>query len=107
MSFVHGLRLGPRRILIDVHPDINYSALAGRDALARLVQRRANLAGLAHGNAPTAKAFGKFFEIDVTELVADTTSLWPVFADLAAADLVHRGVVADHGNIRQREALRR
>ena len=39
-------------------------------------------------------------------LLPTAAALRPVFADLAAADLVHRRVVADHRDIGQAEALR-
>src|SRR6266498_4990214 len=107
MSFVHRLRPGSRRVFIRVDPNIDNRALAASYAFAGLFQRRTNLTGLADGNSPAAETFGEFFEIDVAELVADAATLRTVLADLAAADLVHRRVVADDGDIRQSEALRR
>src|SRR5438067_255798 len=48
MLLVHRLRLGARRIFIDVDPNIDDGALAAGDPLARFFQCRANLARLAY-----------------------------------------------------------
>ncbi len=99
--FIHRLRFGAGRVFVDVYPNIDDRALPASDTLARFFQRWANLARLAHGNAPAAEALGEFFEIDVAKLIADPAALGTVLADLAAADLVHRRVVADDSNVRQ------
>src|SRR5258705_2272947 len=103
--FVHRLRLGPRRVFIDVDPNVDDGALAAGDPLARFFQSRADLAWLAHRDAPAAEALGEFFEIDVAEFIANAAALRTVLADLAAADLIHRRIVTDHGQVRQVEAL--
>ena len=103
---IHRLRLGAGRVFVDVNPDVDDGALAAGDALAGFFQRWADLARLAHGDAPAAEAFGKLFKIDIAQLIADAAALWTVLADLAAADLVHRRVVADHRHVGQLEALR-
>src|SRR6478672_11775748 len=106
LSLVHRLRFGARRVLVYVDPDIDDRALACGNPFARFFQRRSDLSRLAYCDAPTAEAFGKFFEIDVAELVADATALGAILADLSATDLIHRRVIADYGHVRQFEALR-
>ena len=54
--FVHRLRLGARRVFVDIDPNIDDGALSAGNPFARLFQRRAYLAGLAHRDAPTAEA---------------------------------------------------
>src|SRR5258705_4601014 len=102
---VHRLRLGPRRVFIDVDPNVDDRALAAGDPLARLLQRGANLPRLAHRDAPAAEALGEFFDIDVAQIIADAAALRTVLTDLAAANLIHRRIVTDHGHVPQVGAL--
>src|SRR3546814_7285226 len=93
---VHRLVLGARRVLGRVDPDVDDRRPAGLlDRLARAPQRRGDLAGIAHGLAVVAQHVPEYLEVDVAELVADVAALLAVLDDLAAADLVHRRVVAD------------
>src|SRR3546814_8257645 len=94
---VHRLVIGARLVLGRVDPDSDDRRPAGLlDRLARAPQRRGDLAGIAHGLAVVAQHVPEYLEVDVAELVADVAALLAVLDDLAAADLVHRRVVADH-----------
>src|SRR5258706_7388433 len=104
--FIHRLRFGAGRVFVDIAPDVDDGALPAGDAFAGFFQSWTNLAGLAHGDAPAAEAFGEFFAVDVAQLITHTATLRTVLADLAAADLIHRRVVADHSHIRELKALR-
>src|SRR6185436_17887314 len=103
---VHRLILGARRVFVGNDPDVDHRRLAGLGHhLARLLQRGRDLRGLAHFHTPAAPHLREDREIHVAKLVADTAALGAVLGDLAVADLVHRRVVADHGDVRRAETI--
>src|SRR5580698_8969873 len=98
---IHCLVLGARRVLARVDPDIDHrraAQLAHR--LTAALQRRRNLRRIPHFLAVAAQHLGEFPERHIAEQIADAAALLAVFGELAVADLIHRGVIADHGQIR-------
>src|ERR687891_858634 len=107
-SFVHGLRLGAGRVLVGIDPDVDHRRpAAGADLVARTAQRRSDLARLGDLLAVAAQHLGELAEGHVAQLVADVAALLAVFGELAVADLVHRRVVADHGDVWRPEPVGR
>src|SRR5579883_781989 len=106
-SLVHRLILGARRILARVNPDVDdRRAAVTLDGLARTPQRRGDLRRLPHFFAVAAQHLREFAERHVPQETADIAALLTVFCELAVTDLVHRGVVADYGDVGDTEAIR-
>src|ERR1700728_1961572 len=97
---VHGLVLGPRRVLARVHPDVDdRRALEAMHRFARPPERRGDLRRVAHFFTVAAEHLGELAERHVAEQVADVAALLAVLGELPVADLVHGGVVADHCDV--------
>src|SRR5580692_10188510 len=107
-SLVHRLILGARRILARIDPDIDHRRTARLlNGLARPLQRRRYLRRVAHLFAVAAEHFGELAERNITEKIAHAAPLLAVFRELAVADLVHRGIVADDREIGHTKAVGR
>src|ERR1700730_2293360 len=107
-SLVHRLVLGAGSVLARIDPDVD-----DRGA-ARLAHRLAgaheggrDLRGIAHFLAVATEHFRELAARHGAQQGADAAALLAVLGDLAVADLVHGRVVADHGDVRHAEAIRR
>src|SRR5450631_4659068 len=98
---VHALVHGSRRIGVRVDPDVDERR---KPRLARPAQRRTDVLGIAHLLSMSAEDLGELVVRHVAQGVADPPASLPVLLDLAVADLVHRGVVANDADKRQVEA---
>src|SRR4029077_20696229 len=106
-SLVHALALRPPRALPRVDPDVDHCRAArALYRLARAPQRRCDLRRIAHLFAITAEHLGEYAEGHIAEQIADVAALLAVLGELAVADLVHRRVVADDGDVGHLEAVR-
>src|SRR5262249_14963753 len=104
--FVHGLIFGTGGVFTWIDPDIDDRRLAQLvHRFARTLQRRRYLRGIPHLFAVAAEHLGKFAEWNIAQQVSHITALLAVFRQLAVANLIHGGVVADHGDIRHSEAV--
>src|ERR1700679_3776317 len=107
-SLVHRLILGARRVFARIDPDIDHRRTACLlYGLTRALQGRRYLRGVAHLFAVAAEHFGELAERNVAEQIAHAAPLLAVFRQLAVADLVHRGIVADDREIGHAEAVGR
>src|SRR5215213_10076675 len=89
---VHRLVHGPGRERVLIDPDVDQRRLA---RLPRALERGPDVLRLAHLLAVTAEHLRELVVVHVAQLVADVAPLLAVLLDLAVADLVHVGVVAD------------
>src|SRR5665213_540601 len=101
---VHGLVHRARCIRVRVYPDVDERR---KPRLARPAQGRTDLAGIAHLLSMSAEHLGELVVGHVAQRVADPAASLPVLLDLAVANLVHRGVVANDADKRQVEAHHR
>src|SRR5258706_8448046 len=103
---VHCLRHRPRRINRGVDPDVDDGGPAGLFyRLAAALQCARDPGRVAYFFAVTTQHFGELAERNLAQQVADIAALRSVLCELAVADLVHRAVVADNGEIGNLEAV--
>src|SRR5580698_2602429 len=105
-SLVHRLILGARRVLARIDPDIDHGRAAQLlHGFARAPQSGRNLPRIANLLAVPAEHLREFAERNIAQEIAHAAPLLPVFGELTVADLVHRRVVAYHGEVRHAESV--
>src|SRR5688572_8049467 len=98
-SLVHCLRLGAGGVFARVYPNVDDGGTTRFvNGFARSLQCRTDLCRVAHFLTAPAQHFAELAERYVAQQIPDIATLLAVFGNLAIADLVHRGVIADHGD---------
>src|ERR1700751_2353894 len=105
-SLVHGLVLGTGRVFARIDPDVDNRRAPGlRHRFARALERGGDLRRIAHLLAAASEHLREPAEPHLPEKIADVSALLAVLGELPVTDLVHRGVLADHGDVGHAEAI--
>src|ERR1700677_2754823 len=100
LLLVHRLVLGARRVLARVDPDIDHRGAAELvHGFPRPLQGRSYLRRVADFFAVSAEHLRELAERNIAQKIGYVAALLAVFGELTVADLIHRRVIADDGDV--------